>query len=107
MNFLDNILEIQSHIIGHKNHIIQDIFRDHRENFLISNHSLDIRPVVKDEISKFLLCGSMSSGYSVYDCNACAIMLMFLLLANLDSVLLVALTLVFLALILCPLVVLI
>lgn len=71
MNFFNCILDEQSHVIGHKKHIIQDIFNDNWDDFLSSNSSLSIRPVVKDEISRFLLCGSMSSGYSVYDCNVC------------------------------------
>lgn len=69
MDFSNYILDVQSHIIGHKKHIIQDIFKDHWDDFLASTHN--IRPIVKEEISKFLLCGSLSSGYSVFDCNVC------------------------------------
>ncbi len=60
-----------AHTIRNKNHIIQDIFKEHWDDFLSSYPSLNIRSVVKDEISKFLLCGSLSSGYSVFDCNVC------------------------------------
>ena len=40
MNFLDNILDKQSHIIGHRNHIIQDIFKDHWDALHIGNLSI-------------------------------------------------------------------
>lgn len=60
MNFFNYILDEQSHIIGHKNHIIQDIFKDHWLDFLASTPN--IRPVVKEETSSlwffffWLLC---------------------------------------------------
>ena len=71
MKFLNYISDKQSHIICTKKHIIQDIFRDHWDDFLSLNPSLAIRKVVKDEVSKFLMCGSLSLGYSVYNCNVC------------------------------------
>ena len=62
------IQDENDHTIRNKNHIIQDIFKDWWETFL---EKFPVRDVCKHEIDKFLLCGSKSLGYSVYECESC------------------------------------
>ena len=62
------IQDENDHTIRNKNHIIQDIFKDWWEPFL---EKFPVRDVCKHEIDKFLLCGSKSLGYSVYECKSC------------------------------------
>ena len=62
------IQDENDHTIRSKNHIIQDIFKDWWEPFL---EKFPVRDICKHEIAKFLLCGSKSLGYSVYECESC------------------------------------
>ena len=50
---------------------IKDIFNDHCFFFLQDNPSLNIRPVVHEEVQKMMGCCSLSNGYSVYTCDHC------------------------------------
>lgn len=50
---------------------IKDIFNDHWYAFLHDNPSLNIRPIVYEEVEKMMGCGSLSNGYAVYSCEHC------------------------------------
>ena len=49
----------------------QQIFSDNFDSFLIDNPSLNIRPVVIDEINKMISCQDPSMGHAVYECPDC------------------------------------
>ena len=50
---------------------IKDIFNDHWYSFLEYNPTLNIRPVVYEEVEKMMGCGSLSNGYAVYTYDHC------------------------------------
>lgn len=71
MNFLDYIYSFKNRIIKDNNIInnnLKDIFKDNWNKF---KETYKVRNIVKHEINKFLLCGSITSGYSVYECDNC------------------------------------
>lgn len=49
----------------------QQLFSDNFDSFLIDNPSLNIRPVVIDEINKMISCQDPSMGHAVYECPDC------------------------------------
>lgn len=52
---------------------LKDIFNDYWDSFLefADKHNLTIRPVVKKEVNKMLMCKTKSLGYSFYECPKC------------------------------------
>lgn len=70
-SFLDFVKSEKDHTIRFGKHIIQDIFKDWWQPFVKENNSLYIRPVVLNEINKFISCGSKNSGFAVYECEHC------------------------------------
>lgn len=71
MDYLKHIQNEVDHTLSSKNHIIQDIFKDWWDIFLQENKNLNIRDVVKHEVSKFIGCGSKENGFSLYECEEC------------------------------------
>lgn len=71
MDYLKYIKDEVDHTLSTKSHIIQDIFKDWWDIFLKENNTLNIRDVVKHEISKFIGCGSKQNGFSLYECEDC------------------------------------
>ena len=49
----------------------QQIFSDNFDSFLINNPSINIRPVVIDEINKMISCQDPSMGHAIYECPTC------------------------------------
>ena len=49
----------------------QQIFSDNFSNFLNDNPSINLRPVVIDEINKMLSCQDPSLGHAIYECPDC------------------------------------
>lgn len=52
---------------------LKDIFNDYWDSFLdfASEHNLTIRPVVKKEVNKMLICKTKALGYSLFECLEC------------------------------------
>lgn len=48
---------------------IKQIFADHWQEFMLTYPN--IRPVVKDEVSKMLQCGELHKGFALYYCEHC------------------------------------
>ena len=69
MKFNDFLFNEDNHTFRSKNHILQDIFKDWWQSFC--DKYKNIRPVVYDEVNKFIGCGSKDNGYSVYECDSC------------------------------------
>ena len=67
MEFKDFLVNANDHTFRSKNHILQDIFKDWWEPFC--QEYKNIRPVVYEEVEKFMGCGSKDNGYSVYECD--------------------------------------
>lgn len=70
-NFLDFVKSENDHTIRFGKHILQDIFNDWWQPFVTQHSNFFIRPVVLNEISKFISCGSKHNGYAVYECEHC------------------------------------
>lgn len=72
MNFLNYIYSFQKRTIKNnninRNNIIKDIFKDNWNKF---KETFNVRSIVNHEINKFLLCGTITSGYSIYECDDC------------------------------------
>lgn len=69
MEFVNFLVNENDHTFRSKNHILQDIFKDWWEPFC--QEYKNIRPVVYEEVEKFMGCGSKNNGYSVYECEDC------------------------------------
>ena len=69
MNFEEFLFDENDHTFRSKNHVLQDIFKDWWQSFC--DKYKNIRPVVYDEVNKFIGCGSKDNGYSVYECDSC------------------------------------
>ena len=69
MEFVNFLVNENYHTFRSKNHILQDIFKDWWEPFC--QEYKNIRPVVYEEVEKFMGCGSKNNGYSVYECEDC------------------------------------
>ena len=69
MEFVNFLVNENDHTFRSKNHILQDIFKDWWEPFC--QEYKNIRPVVYEEVEKFMGCGSKDNGYSVYECEDC------------------------------------
>ena len=65
MDFSNFITTEAEHTQSNKNHIIQEIFKDWWDAFLEQNTKLNIRDVVKKEVSKFMNCGSKDNGFAI------------------------------------------
>ncbi|MEG2848482.1 MAG: transposase [Bacilli bacterium] len=71
MKFNEFIQSEYNHTFRNNNHVLQDIFKDWWDNFLVENFNSEIRSVVKHEVSKFIGCGSKENGFSCYSCDTC------------------------------------
>ena len=71
MGFREFIQSEFNHTFRSNNHILQDIFKDYCEPFLEQNSNLNIRNVVKNEVAKFIKCGSKENSFSYYECESC------------------------------------
>lgn len=71
MNYSEFIKNENEHTLKPKSRILQDIFGDWWDSFLQENSNLNIRNVVKTEVSKFIGCGSKDNGFAFYQCDDC------------------------------------
>jgi len=71
MNYLEYIKIENEHTLKPKSHKIQDIFKDWWDIFLKKHNMLNIRNVVKKEVSKFVGCGLKDNGFAFYECEKC------------------------------------
>jgi len=71
MNYSEYIKNENEHTLKPKSHILQDIFKDWWDIFLKENPKLNIRNVVKRDVSKFMGCGSKDNGFAFYQCDDC------------------------------------
>ena len=69
MKFEEFIIDENNHTFRSNNHILQDIFKDWWEPFC--TEFKNIRPIVLEEVNKFIGCGCKENGYSVYSCEDC------------------------------------
>lgn len=71
MKFDEFICSEHEHTFKPTKHILQDIFKDWWEPFCNKFPNLNIRPVVHQEVAKFIGCGSKNNGFSFYECDSC------------------------------------
>lgn len=71
MNYLEYIKSENEHTLKSTSHKLQDIFKDWWTNFCEKHSTLNIRDVVKKEVSKFTTCGSKDNGFAFYECEKC------------------------------------
>lgn len=59
----------------HSSFTIKQILKDHWSNFIKSNPTFSIRPVVFKEVNKVISCGDFSQGHALYQCPHCGSLL--------------------------------